>query len=137
VLDVGVAYREDVDEVIEVLRQLGAELEADPKFGQSMLEPIEILGLDSFADSAVVIRARIKTLPPKQWEIKREFNRRMKRRFDELGIEIPFPHQTIYFGVDKEGRAPPANLHLDPALATALSPPAGRASDPAHTDGKP
>jgi moderate conductance mechanosensitive channel len=134
--------------VMEVLRQLGAELEADPKFGQSMLEPIDIMGLESFADSAVVIRARIKTLPLKQWEIRREFFRCMKRRFDELGIEIPFPHQTVYFGVDKEGRAPAANLHLDAAAAAAPAQPHSRApeatglrvieaAEPSQTDGKP
>jgi small conductance mechanosensitive channel len=99
---------------MEVLRQIGAELEADPKFAESILEPIDVMGLDSFADSAVIIRARIKTAPLKQWPIKREFNLRLKRRFDELGIEIPFPHQTLYFGQDKAERAPPVHVRLDP-----------------------
>jgi small conductance mechanosensitive channel len=111
-LEVSVAYREDVDEVMEVLRQIGAELEADPQVGQFMLEPIDIWGVDAFADSAVIIKARIKTRPLKQFYVKRQFNRLMKRRFDELGIEIPYPHQTVYFGADKAGRAAPANVHL-------------------------
>jgi small conductance mechanosensitive channel len=71
-----------------------------------------VLGVDAFADSAVVIKARIKTRPVKQWWVGREFNRRMKKKFDELDIEIPFPHQTLYFGVDKDKTAPPANVRI-------------------------
>lgn len=112
VFDIGVAYREDVDEVIEVLRALGAEMQADEYYGPLIRDPLEILGLDSFGDSAIVIRARFTTLPIKQWEVGREFNRRIKRRFDELGIEIPFPHQTVYFGENKGGGAPPAFVQL-------------------------
>jgi small-conductance mechanosensitive channel len=118
-LDVSVAYREDADEVMEVLRQIGAELEADPQVGQFMLEPIDVWGIDAFADSAVIIKARIKTRPLKQFYVRRQFNRLMKRRFDELGIEIPFPHQTVYFGSDKAGRAPPVNVHLGGEAAPA------------------
>jgi moderate conductance mechanosensitive channel len=109
-MDIGVAYREDVDKVIDAIRQVGADLQSDPQFGVNMLEPIDVLGLDSFRENAVVIKARLKTVPLKQWMTGREFNRRMKRRFDELGIEIPFPHRTIYFGEDKAGKAPPARV---------------------------
>ncbi|MEM9628490.1 MAG: mechanosensitive ion channel domain-containing protein [Pseudomonadota bacterium] len=109
-LNIGIGYREDVDEVIEVIRQIGAELETDPVHGQNILEPIQVLGVDQFADSAVIIKARIKTNPMTQWAVKRAFNRLMKYRFDELGIEIPYPHQTIYFGEDKEGLAPAAHI---------------------------
>lgn len=112
VFDVGIAYREDVDEVIEVLRDLGAEMQEDDYYGPLINKPIEIMGLDKFDDSAVVVRARLTTKPIKQWEVGREFNRRMKRKFDELGIEIPFPHQTIYFGEDKSGGAPPASVEV-------------------------
>jgi small conductance mechanosensitive channel len=121
-LEVGVAYREDVDEVMEVLRQIGAELEADPQVGQFMLEPIDVWGVDAFADSAVIIKARIKTKALKQHYVRRQFNRLMKRRFDELGIEIPFPHQTVYFGYDKEGRAAPVNVRLSDAAESARAP---------------
>ncbi|OGP58837.1 MAG: mechanosensitive ion channel protein MscS [Deltaproteobacteria bacterium RBG_13_61_14] len=110
VFDVGVSYREDVDRVMEVLRQLGAELEQDPDFGPDILEPFEILGLDRFEDSAVIIRARIKTQPIQQWRVAREMNRRIKKRFDELGIEIPFPHRTLYWGEPKTGEAPPLRV---------------------------
>ena len=110
VFDVGIAYRENVDDVIEVLRAIGAEMQQDPNFGNKILEPLEVLGLDSFADSAVIVKARLKTRPIEQWTVGREFNRRMKRRFDELGIEIPFPHRTIYMGELKDGTSPPLNV---------------------------
>lgn len=102
VLDVGVAYREDVDEVIGVLQEVDEAMRADLEYGKDMLEPIEILGLDRFADSAIVVRARLKTKPIQQWRIGREFNRRMKQVFDARGIEIPFPHRTVYWGMPKE-----------------------------------
>jgi small conductance mechanosensitive channel len=108
--DVGVAYRENVDEVIGVLRNIGAEMQEDAAFRTKILEPLEVLGVDSFADSAVIIKARIKTRPIEQWSVGREFNRRMKIKFDELGIEIPFPHRTIYMGELKDGTSPPLNL---------------------------
>jgi small conductance mechanosensitive channel len=110
VFDVGVAYREDVDEVIEVIKEVDADLRGDAAFGADVMEPIEILGLDKFGDSAVVVRARTKTKPGSQWKIGREFNKRLKKAFDEKGIEIPFPHITLYPGVDKDGKAPA--LHL-------------------------
>jgi small conductance mechanosensitive channel len=124
---IGIAYREDVDEVIAVITALADDLQKDPEYATLILEPIEVLGLDRFADSAVIVKARIKTRPIQQWSVMREFNRRMKRRFDELNIEMPFPHQTIYFGTDREGKAPPAHLRMEPGSArqteTAPSPP--------------
>ncbi len=115
VFDVGIAYRENVDHVIGVLREIGADLQKDAEFGALIAEPLEILGLDKFADSAVIIKARIKVVPPgKQWTVGREFNRRMKARFDAEGIEIPFPHQTIYFGEDRSGRAPAVHVAISP-----------------------
>ena len=131
VFDVGIAYRESVDDVIDVLRELGAEMQADDYYGKLINKPIEIMGLDKFADSAVIVRARLTTKPIKQWEVGREFNRRMKRKFDQLGIEIPFPHQTIYFGEEKGGGAPPAYIQMaqkrarpDPAQAQSPERPA-------------
>ncbi len=116
-LDIGVAYRENVDEVIEVLKKLGEEMQADEIHGPNILEPLQVLGLNSLDDSAVTIRARLKTVPGLQWQTRREFLRRMKARFDDLGIEIPFPHQTVWFGVDKQGRAPAAPVRLEQAVA--------------------
>jgi moderate conductance mechanosensitive channel len=112
VFDIGVGYRENVDEVMQVLHDLGAEMCQDPYFRRLILEPLEVAGVDRFADSAGVIKARFKTRPLRQWDVAREFNRRIKNRFDELQIEIPFPHQTLYFGADKQGRAPPAHVEV-------------------------
>jgi len=106
-MDVGVAYREDVDEVMAVLKDIAAELQADPAVQADILAPLEMLGVDQFADSAVIIKCRIKTNPIQQWRIGREMNRRIKKTFDAKGIEIPFPHQTIYWGEPKRGPAPP------------------------------
>ena len=111
--EIGVAYREDTDEVCAVLTELSEEMEKDGEFGPDILEPLQILGVDQFADSAVIIKARMKTKPIRQWAIGREFNRRMKKRFDERGIEIPFPHTTLYFGEPKEGTPPPLHIARD------------------------
>ena len=98
VLDVGIAYKEDTDRVVAVLREVAAELAADPRYERSVLEPLDVLGVDAFEDSQVTIKVRVKTLPLKQWEIGREMRRRIKKAFDEKGIEIPFPHVSVYFG---------------------------------------
>lgn len=112
VFEIGVAYREDVDEVIRVMQSVDEELRNDPEFQQDILEPLEVLGLDKFGDSAIVIKARTTTKPIKQWRVGREFNRRLKVKFDELDIEIPFPHRTIYMGQDKDGTSPPMNVQV-------------------------
>ena len=101
-LDIGVAYKENVDRVIQVIKDMGKEMRQDSYFGKLILDELEMLGVDNFADSAVVIKFRMKTLPIKQWEVMREFRRRLKNKFDELGIEIPFPHRTVYWGAGKE-----------------------------------
>jgi small conductance mechanosensitive channel len=108
--EIGVAYREDVDEVVDVIKEIDEGLRKDPVFEEHILEPIEILGLDKFADSALIIKARTKTKPLKQWQVAREFNRRLKKKFDEQGIEIPFPHRTLYIGQDKEGKTVPLRI---------------------------
>jgi len=112
VFDIGVAYREDVDEVIEVIKQVDEDLRNDADYKDDILEPIEILGLDQFANSAVVIKARTKTKPIRQWAVGREFNRRLKKKFDEQDIEIPFPHITLYMGQDKQGQSPALNVAM-------------------------
>ncbi len=117
VFDVGVAYREDTDEVVQVLRELSDEIRQDAQFKDDILDDIEILGVDQFADSAVIIKARLKTKPIKQWSIGREFNRRMKKAFDARGIEIPFPHVTVYAGEGKDGGAPAFPLKQQAAEA--------------------
>lgn len=103
VMDIGVGYKEDTDHVIEVMLRVGGELQSDPQYGSAMLEPIEIIGLDAFADSAVIIKARIKTLPIRQWMVGREYRRRLKKAFEAENIEFPFPQRTVHVG---EGKAP-------------------------------
>ncbi len=94
---VGVAYKEDVDRVIAVIREVAGGMQKEPEYGKDILEAIDIQGLDKFDDSAIVIQCRIKTKPIQQWRIGREFNRRLKKAFDEKGIEIPFPQRTVWF----------------------------------------
>ncbi len=98
VFDIGVAYKEDIDKVIEIVKEVGDKLQEDSEFSSKILEPIEIFGLDKFGDSALIVKARIKTLPIQQWNVGREFNKRLKIAFDKEQIEIPFPHRTIYWG---------------------------------------
>ena len=111
-IDVGVAYREDLDEVYAVIRATGAELRADPETGPKILEDIEIQGVQDWADSAVIVRCRIKTVAMEQWAVRRIFLARLKKAFDVHGIEIPYPHVTLYAGQDKLGKAPPFPVAL-------------------------
>lgn len=98
VFEIGVAYKENTDRVIEVMKGVGSEMKQDEIVGSFMLEEPEIFGVDKFDDSAVIIKGRIKTKPIRQWQVGREYLRRIKLAFDTAGIEIPFPHQTLYFG---------------------------------------
>jgi moderate conductance mechanosensitive channel len=98
VVQVGVSYKENVDRVMEVLKIIGDELEHDSNFAPYILAPLEILGVDGFGESNVNIKIRIKTVPHKQWMVGRELRRRIKNTFDTRGIEIPFPHLSVYFG---------------------------------------
>lgn len=113
--EIGVSYRENTDRVAAVIAEIGAELRDDPAFGPRILDAIEIQGVERFEASSVVIRARLRTQPLEQWGVAREFNRRLKLRFDAEGIEMPYPHMTLYFGVDKDGRAPPAQVRIESA----------------------
>ena len=110
VLDVGVAYKEDVDEVIAVMKDIGEHFHTDADWGPLLVEPPQVLGVEEFADSAVVIRMNAKTLPLKQWDVARELRRRIKKRFDAEGIEIPFPHVSFYWG---ENQLPAALVEAD------------------------
>jgi moderate conductance mechanosensitive channel len=98
VFEIGVAYGENTDHVIEVMKNVGKSMLEDPEYSRYMMEEPDIFGVDKFADSAVMIKGRIKTKPIRQWVVGREFLRRIKYAFDENNIEIPFPHRSIYFG---------------------------------------
>jgi small conductance mechanosensitive channel len=107
VIDVGIAYREDIDEAFEVMRQVGRELRGDAAFAAKILDDLEIAGVEKWDDSSIGLRCRFKVGPLEQWSVRREFLRRLKAAFDRSGIEIPFPHVTLYAGIDKAGNAPP------------------------------
>jgi small conductance mechanosensitive channel len=105
VFDVNVAYDEDIDRIVGLLREIGAGLADDAAFKWRTLAPIEVSGVERFSDSAIVVRARIKTLPQQQWDVAREFNRRLIARFDREGIRIPYPQRIL---VREAGNTPPA-----------------------------
>jgi small conductance mechanosensitive channel len=110
VCDMGVAYREDTEEVRQAMLDAFDQLAEDKEIAASLLDNMEWMGVMSFGDNAVVVRTRLKTLPGKQWAIGRAYNAIVKKVFDERGIEMPFPHRTIYFGEDKNGESPKANV---------------------------
>jgi len=115
VIDIGVAYRENVDEVIAVMKTVGEDLRTDDEFQFKILDNMEVAGVDQLANSAVVIRCRFKVMPLEQWGVRREYLKRVKAAFDQQGIEIPYPHLTIYPGQHKDGSAPPLNILPKPA----------------------
>lgn len=112
VADMGIAYRENVSDAKQAMHDAFDELRANEDFAPHILEDLQWFGLNSFGASDVVVRARIKCVAGQQWGVGRAYNEIVKRIFDERGIEIPFPHQTIYFGEDKQGKAPAAPIRL-------------------------
>ncbi len=102
VFDIGVAYKENTDDVAIKIQEVIDSMMSDDKFKKLIVDQPEIFGVDKLDNSAVVIKGRIKTLPIQQWTVGREFLRRIKFAFDEANIEIPFPHSTIYFGEDSK-----------------------------------
>ena len=112
VCNMGVAYRESYDDVKDAMYAAFELLRKDADNSAPILGDLEWFGVTEFGDNAVVVRARIKTLPGSQWGVGRAYNRYIKQVFDERDIEIPFPHQTIYFGEDKRGNAPAAHVRV-------------------------
>ena len=105
-IEVGVAYRVDTDEAMAVMREVGREMRADPEWAPRLLDEVELVGVERWADSAVILRCRFKVVGIEQWNVRREFLRRLKKAYDARGIEIPFPHLTLYPGEPKDGSAP-------------------------------
>jgi small conductance mechanosensitive channel len=112
---IGVAYGEKIPEVKQAMEDAFEKLR-QTSFGAEILGDFEMQGITEFADSAVVVRARIKTLPGKQWALGRAYSELVKEIFDERGIEIPFPHVTLYMGELKDGTAPPLRVQSAPAM---------------------
>jgi small conductance mechanosensitive channel len=117
VCDAGVLYKEDPDRVIEVIREAGKQLAEEPRWSRYILAPLEILGIERFTDTAMVVRARIKAAPPYQLEMSREFNRVLKKAFDRAGIEMGSANQLNYLANAK----PKVEAEPDPTPSTAPS----------------
>ena len=100
VVDVGVPYDENLDRAIEVLRDEAAQFSTDKTWGAQLDGPVEVLGVESLSDSAVVLRTTIRTQPGSQWNVAREFRRRIKNRFDQESLEIPFPQRRVHVRVE-------------------------------------
>ncbi|CAN5225444.1 hypothetical protein BH11PSE4_BH11PSE4_19830 [soil metagenome] len=118
VVDVTVAYRENIDDALAVMAEVAAGMVASGPLSETIIAPFEVVGVEGLQDSAVWLRGRFKTRPLGQWNVRREFYRRIKAAFDERGIEIPYPHRTLYFGVDKKGDAPALNVVNEAAAAS-------------------
>lgn len=109
VANVTVAYRENITQVKDLM-QKAFDILKDSDHGENIVGEFEIHGVAELADSAVVVRGRIKTLPGLQWGVGRAYNEVIKQVLDDAGVEIPFPHMTLYMGQEKDGTAPPLNL---------------------------
>ncbi|MBI3899127.1 MAG: mechanosensitive ion channel family protein [Gammaproteobacteria bacterium] len=116
VLNISVAYKEDPDRIMDIMHRVATELRNDPRFRPLMLDDIEMFGVDKIGDSSIVLHARLRTVPIKQWEVGREYLRRLKFAFDKEGVEIPHPHRAIYFNSSEKSSA---SLLLTPKRPTA------------------
>ncbi len=110
-IDVGIAYKSNIDEAIEVLHAVARDLRQDALLGPKIIADIEVAGVESLGDSSIVLRSRLRVVPLAQWEVRRAFLKRLKEAFDAGGIEIPFPQRTL-------------NVVSVPPAAGAASPPA-------------
>lgn len=129
-----VAYRESVDDAAFHLEQAFKELMTDPVLGPEVMEDITIAGVTSLNERGFTIRVLIKTKPGMQWAVQRGYNRLVKKHFNAAGIELPYPHTMVYFGQDKNGFAPAANVHtvMDRATVRGTAMPAGHTPRPLH-----
>jgi small conductance mechanosensitive channel len=121
VVDIGVAYRENLDRVMEVMLEVAEALRQDPDFSARILDRFELAGVERWDDSAVVVRGRFRVSPLSQWAVRREYLRRLKAAFDEHGIEIPFPQMTLH--ASPSLRVPPVavNAAQHPPVAEGTS----------------
>lgn len=129
VIDVRVAFRENLEEVYELIKRTAAQMREEPDWRLRIVEDLEIAGVERWEDSAVIVRCRFKTLPIQQWSVRREFLKRLKAAFDQHGIEIPYPHLRLYQGHGKDGSAPPMRI-----MQVAADEAAARATNVAETD---
>jgi len=95
-LDISVGYDTNLDKAIEVLNRVGKEMAEDEQWQDDIIKPIESVGVNEFADSAIMIKVLGDTKPMQQWAVMREYRKRIKMAFDKEGIEIPFPQRTVH-----------------------------------------
>ena len=114
VIDVGISYHEDPDRVTKVLQEVGAGLQEDDKYGPMILAPIEVFGVNAFADWSVQVQLRIKTVPLKQWEVGRELRKRILKAFERHHIDIPFPERLVTMRVQNEAVAALSSRTMPP-----------------------
>lgn len=103
VIDIRVGYREDIDRAIEVIKDVAREQREDPAFALLILEELEMVGVERLEESAAIVRCRFKTMPIQQWNVRREFHRRIFKRFAQESISFPYPHRVVYSGESTEG----------------------------------
>ena len=97
VIEIGVGYRVDPEAALAVMREVAAEMRAEPHWAERIANDAEIIGVERWADSAVILRCRLRVVPPiEQWSVRREFLKRLKKAYDARGIEIPFPQLTLH-----------------------------------------
>src|SRR5690625_904763 len=120
-----VGHRESVDDTMHHLALDYEDLKKDPAVADSILEEITIQGVTEINQTGVKIRVLIKTIAGMQWAVQRSYNRHVKMRFDEAGIEMPYPHTVLHFGRDKSGHASPVDVRMVEKLAEAKQPDSG------------
>ena len=127
-LDIEVAYKEDLDEVMAIIDRVGAEISADPEWAPKITDPLKAMRVQEFGASGIAIKVMGETVPMEQWAVAGEFRRRIKRVFDEEGIEIPFPHMTVYWGPGENPsyRAPAARTQTAPRQGNSVADQSGR-----------
>jgi small conductance mechanosensitive channel len=134
VCDMGVAYRESVSDVKEAMFAAFEELVADPEHRGKIMGDMEWSGLNTFGDSAIILRSKIKCYPGEQWNIGRAYNEIVKRIFDERGIEIPYPYQTLTFAESKAGESQPVRVKMEEKLIEGTARETTREDPPAKSD---
>ena len=118
VFSISVDYKDDIDLVTKLMTEIASGMMDEEPYKTAILAPLEVMGVDKLGDSAAVVKSRLKTLPMKQWLVGREMNKRIKMRFAEAGIALPFPAQTIYL---KTAHTPSAREDLKQIVREVLS----------------
>ena len=112
-MEIGVGYSEDIDRVTQVILEAATEICQRPEWKDKVLSDPVVPGLQSFGDSSLNMRLVVKTQPGVQWGLARALRKRIKERFDEAGIEIPFPQRVIHHVHTGDSKTSPENANQD------------------------